>query len=76
MAMNWNMLSESMTVLFFSEVATKRLKMLSLNHVDIVIDDDVVLCSEIQRQGHNNLTLHPLLLSQADIHFIFIKTRV
>lgn len=50
--------------------------MLSLNHVDIVIDDDVVLCSEIQRQGHDNLTLHPLLLSQADIHFIFIKTRV
>lgn len=60
----------------FSETAAKRLKMLSLNRVDIVIDDDVVLCSEIVRQKHKNLIVHPMLLSQADIHFIFNKQSV
>ncbi|WP_372770481.1 hypothetical protein [Pseudoalteromonas sp.] len=47
--------------------------MLTKNRVDIVIDDDVVLCSEITRQNHKNVKIHPLLLSQADIHFIFNK---
>lgn len=60
----------------FSDTAIKRLKMLLLKRVDIVIDDDVVLCSEIQKQNYQNIEIHPMLLSQADIHFIFNKGSV
>ncbi|MFY8351385.1 substrate-binding periplasmic protein [Pseudoalteromonas sp. SSM20] len=60
----------------FSETTIKRLEMLAKNRVDIVIDDDVVLCSEITRQNHKNVNIHPLLLSQADIHFIFNKQSI
>ncbi|WP_105172822.1 substrate-binding periplasmic protein [Pseudoalteromonas sp. T1lg24] len=60
----------------FSETTIKRLEMLVKNRVDIVIDDDVVLCSEISRQNHPQVVIHPLLLSQASIHFIFNKQSV
>lgn len=60
----------------FSETTIKRLEMLAKKRVDIVIDDDVVLCSEITRQKHQEVAIHPLLLSQADIHFIFNKQSI
>lgn len=60
----------------FSETTIKRLEMLVKNRVDIVIDDDIVLCSEISRQNHSQVVIHPLLLSQASIHFIFNKQSV
>ncbi|GHG00436.1 substrate-binding periplasmic protein [Thalassotalea marina] len=60
----------------FSDTAVKRLKMLQLNRVDLVIDDDVVLCSVIHKEQFKHLVLHPLLLSKADIHFIFNKQSV
>lgn len=60
----------------FSDTAPKRLQMLRLNRVDIVIDDEVVLCSELERQQLTGLSLHPLVLSSAPIHFIFNKKTV
>lgn len=60
----------------FSDTAVKRLKMLQLRRVDLVIDDDVVLCSVIHKEQFKLLVLHPLLLSKADIHFIFNKKSV
>ncbi|GLX78539.1 periplasmic solute-binding protein [Thalassotalea insulae] len=60
----------------FSDTVNKRLKMLSYQRVDLVIDDDIVLCSEVERSSLPNLALHPLILSTASIHFIFNKQTV
>ncbi|WP_286234215.1 substrate-binding periplasmic protein [Thalassotalea sediminis] len=60
----------------FSETAVKRLKMLTLNRIDVVVDDDVVLCSEIEKAHFQTLAVHPLLLHEASIHFIFNKKTV
>jgi len=59
-----------------SDTANKRLKMLTLKRVDIVIDDDIVLCNAIQRLAFNNVKVHPSVLSNAPIHFIFNKKSV
>jgi len=60
----------------FSDTVVKRLRMLALNRVDVVVDDEIVLCSEIVRRGYDQMRVHPLLLSQADIHFIFNRRSI
>ncbi|MFC3093165.1 ABC transporter substrate-binding protein [Alteromonas sediminis] len=60
----------------FSDTVVKRLKMLSLNRVDAVVDDELVLCSEIARGNYKDIRLHPMQLSTADIHFIFNKQSI
>jgi len=60
----------------FSSTAQKRLTMLSLSRVDVVIDDQIVLCSELERAPYGGLILHPMELYKADIHFIFNKNTV
>lgn len=60
----------------FSDTVEKRLKMLSFNRVDIVIDDEIVLCSELERLNYDSVKIHPLLLSRASIHYIFNKNSI
>ncbi len=60
----------------FSDTVNKRLKMLSYQRVDLVIDDDIVLCSELERASLTKLALHPVILSSANIHFIFNKQTI
>lgn len=57
----------------FSDTVEKRLKMLSFNRVDIVIDDEIVLCSEIERLDYSGVKIHTSLLFSASIHYIFNK---
>ena len=59
-----------------SDTVSKRIKMLSVNRVDIVIDDSVVLCHELARLPSDGLAIHPLILYQTPIHFIFNKKTV
>jgi len=59
-----------------SDTANKRLKLLVLNRVDIVIDDEIVLCNAIQRLAFSHIKVHPSVLSKAPIHFIFNKKSV
>lgn len=63
---------------FFSFIPTvaNRLKMLDVNRVDIVVDDEFVLCSELLRSAYEGIIIHPAILSEAPIHFIFNKTSV
>jgi len=60
----------------FSDTVNKRLKMLYFNRVDLVIDDEVVLCSELLRSHYTGLSIHPMELYKADIHFIFNKKSI
>ncbi len=60
----------------YSDTVKKRMKMLASHRVDIVIDDAVVLCSELLRQRHIDLTLHPLVLYETPVHFIFNKKSI
>lgn len=60
----------------FSETVVKRLEMLAKQRVDLVIDDEIVLCSEIVRQNHSHMRMHSLLLSQTGIHYIFNKQNI
>jgi len=60
----------------FSDTVNKRLKMLYFNRVDVVIDDEVVLCSELLRSNYTGLSIHPMELYKADIHFIFNKKSI
>ncbi|WP_206482865.1 transporter substrate-binding domain-containing protein [Thalassotalea sp. G2M2-11] len=60
----------------FSDTVAKRLKMLAYNRVDVVVDDDIVLCSELARSEFPELVMHPLIISSADIHFIFNRKRI
>ena len=60
----------------YSPTAAKRLKMLHLGRVDIVVDDDIVLCSELQRNEYTFIKIHPLVLFKTPIHFIFNKKSI
>jgi len=60
----------------YSDSITKRVKMLNFNRVDIVVDDEVVLCNELLRSTFQGLKIHPIVLSHAPIHFIFNKNSV
>ena len=60
----------------YSETAEVRLNMLALHRIDVVIDDKVVLCSWLSKLPHQSLILHPLLLSDASIHYIFNKQTI
>jgi len=60
----------------FSDTVGKRLKMLNFNRVDLVIDDEVVLCSELLRSNYIGFSIHPMVLYKADIHFIFNKQSI
>ena len=53
-----------------------RLKLLDYNRIDIVIDDALVLCCELQRTGYKELKIHSTILSQELIHFIFSKKSI
>jgi polar amino acid transport system substrate-binding protein len=63
---------------YFSYIPTanNRLKMLNLNRVDIVIDDDIVLCSELQRSAYQDIQIHPIVLFETPVYFIFNKESV
>ena len=60
----------------YSDTVTRRLKMLSFNRVDVVIDDYSVLCSELTRQADANITIHPLIIFETPIYFIFNKKTI
>lgn len=60
----------------FSDTVDKRLKMLVFNRVDVVIDDDIVLCSEIKRSSYSNVKINPSIISSASIHYIFNKQTI
>ncbi len=60
----------------YSDTVDKRLKMLNFKRIDIVIDDDIVLCSELERSTFSEIKIHHSLLSAAEIHFIFNKKTV
>lgn len=64
---------ESSELFMFSDTVQKRLEMLSLKRVDVVIDDDVVLCSQMRNFEEDNMQLHPMVISQGPIHFLFKK---
>jgi polar amino acid transport system substrate-binding protein len=60
----------------YSPTVTKRLKMLNLGRVDIVVDDEIALCSEIQRNEYRAIKIHHTVLFKTPIHFIFNKESV
>ena len=60
----------------YSDTVKRRLKMLNFDRVDIVIDDEVVLCSELLRTRYSGLSIHPMELYKTDIHFIFNKKSI
>lgn len=60
----------------FSDSITKRLKMLYHERVDIVIDDEIVLCYELERSIFNGMAIHPQVLYDTPIHFIFNKKNI
>jgi len=60
----------------YSDTVGKRLKMLNYNRVDIVVDDEVVLCSELARLTYTGMTIHSTILYEASIHFIFNKINI
>lgn len=60
-------------VFIYTDTADKRLKMLHHNRVNVVIDDEIVLCSELDRSNFNDIEIHPLVLFKTPIHFIFNK---
>jgi len=60
----------------FSDTVGNRLKMLSLKRIDAVIDDDLVLCSEIEKMAVKGLSIHSLILYEAPIYFIFNKASI
>ena len=49
-----------------------------LNHlrVDIVVDDEMVLCHELVNSSYQYMAIHPLVLSENPIHFIFNKQKI
>jgi len=60
----------------YSPTAAIRLKMLHFKRVDIVVDDEIVLCNELLRSNYKEIIIHPVLLFEAPIHFIFNKESV
>ena len=60
----------------FSDNISKRLKMLNHHRVDIVVDDEMVLCHELVNSSYQYMTIHPLVLSENPIHFIFNKQKI
>ncbi len=60
----------------FSDSITKRLKMLYYARVDIVVDDELVLCNELERSIYKGMTIHPQILYDTSIHFIFNKKNI
>ena len=60
----------------YTNQVADRIKMLNHKRVDIVIDDAIVLCSEINRSTFNELNIHPEILFETSIHFIFNKGSV
>ncbi|NQZ90273.1 MAG: transporter substrate-binding domain-containing protein [Colwellia sp.] len=60
----------------YSPTAAIRLKMLHFNRVDIVVDDEIVLCKELLRSTYKEIIIHPIVLFEAPIHFIFNKESV
>ncbi|MBU2892742.1 transporter substrate-binding domain-containing protein [Colwellia sp. D2M02] len=60
----------------YSPTTTNRLKMLHLGRVDAVIDDEMVLCSELQRNGYRNIVINTEVLFETPIYFIFNKESV
>lgn len=60
----------------YSDTVSKRIKMLMHDRVDIVIDDQIVLCKELVTLPSANLKIHPFVISEAPIHFMFNKQTV
>ncbi len=60
----------------YSPTAAIRLKMLHYKRVDIVVDDEIVLCNKLLRSAYKEIIIHPLVLFEAPIHFIFNKKSV
>lgn len=60
----------------FSDSITKRLKMLYYERVDIVVDDEIVLCYELERSIFHGMAIHPQILYDTPIHFIFNKKNI
>ncbi len=60
----------------YSDTVSKRLKMLGFSRVDVVVDDDVVLCSELTRSAYNFFKIHPMILYQTPVYFIFNKQTI
>ncbi|MEW6989571.1 substrate-binding periplasmic protein [Colwelliaceae bacterium 6441] len=60
----------------YSDTVKKRLKMLSFKRVDIVIDDSVVLCSELANLTKKDIEIHSLILYEAPIYFMFNKKNI
>ena len=50
--------------------------MLDFSRVDLVVDDDVVLCSELSRSTYSSFQIHPMILYQTPGYFIFNKQTV
>ena len=59
-----------------TDTVPARLNMLDLGRVDVVIDDQLVLCSNLGQLGSERLAVHPLKLSEASIHYIFNKNTI
>lgn len=60
----------------YSDTVSKRLKMLNFERVDIVIDDSIVLCHELHRLPFPQITIHPSVLYDTPIYFLFNKKTV
>ncbi len=59
-----------------SPTLVRRLKMLTANRVDIVVEDEIVLCTELLLPTYNNINIHPIALFETSVHFIFNKNSV
>ncbi|MCO4799450.1 MAG: transporter substrate-binding domain-containing protein [Colwelliaceae bacterium] len=53
-----------------------RLILLNYGRVDIVVEDEIVLCSDILRNEFKKIRVHPTVLFEAPIHFIFSRKSV
>ena len=60
----------------YSDTVNKRLKMLNLNRVDVVIDDYAVLCSEVAKGNYKKFAVHPFIIYETPIHFLFNRKTV
>lgn len=60
----------------YSDTVSKRLKMLHFERVDVVIDDSIVLCHELNRFPFPGIAIHPSVLYEAPIYFLFNKKTV
>jgi len=63
-------------IFIYSDTAGTRLKMLHHKRVNIVIDDKIVLCSELEKSNYQDIDIHPLTLYETPIHFIFNKKTI